>query len=90
MPGRVDRHLRAYESGSGKKLRVERPGSLEDLDARIDQLRKAEPANYSAWLPLMYYRSMLNGEGKLTELMNDRYPSIRPTTVREYVAAEGL
>jgi hypothetical protein len=38
----------------------------------------------------MYYRSMLNGEGKLTELMNDRYPSIRPTTVREYVAAEGL
>jgi hypothetical protein len=38
----------------------------------------------------MYYRSMLNGEGKLAELMNDRYPSIRPTTVREYVARERL
>lgn len=82
--------VRAYESGSGKKLRVERLGSLEDLDARIDQLRKAEPANMFAWLPLMYYRSMLTGEGKLDELMNDRYPSIRPTTVREYVAKEGL
>ncbi len=82
--------VRAYESGSGKKLRVERLGSLEDLDARIDQMKKAAPANLLAYLPLMYYRSMLNGEGKLDELMNDRYPSIRPTTVREYVAREGL
>ena len=86
--------VRACESGSGKKLRVEWLGSLEDLDARIDQLRKqlrnAEPANMFAWLPLMYYRSVLNGEGKLDELLNDRYPSIRPTTMREYVAEEGL
>ena len=37
----------------------------------------------------MYYRSILNG-GKLDELMNDRYPAIRPTTVRDYVAREGL
>jgi NmrA-like family protein len=82
--------VRAYETGSGKKLRVEVLGSLEDLDARIEQLRKTEPANMRAWLPLMYYRSMLNGEGKLDELMNARYPSIRPTTVREYVARERL
>jgi len=81
--------VRSYESGSGKTLRVERLGSLEDLDARIDQLKKADPANLRSYLPLMYYRSMLNGEGKLEELMNDRYPSIRPTTVREYVAREG-
>jgi len=47
---------REYESASGKKLRVERLGSLADLDARIDHLRKTEPANVRAWLPLMYYR----------------------------------
>ncbi len=82
--------VRAYESGSGKKLRVERLGSLEDLDARIDQLHRADPANLRAYLPLMYYRSVLNGEGKLDELMNELYPSIRPTTVREYVQKEGL
>jgi hypothetical protein len=41
-------------------------------------------------LPLMYYRSVLNGEGKLDQLMNDRYPSIRPSAVREYLANEGL
>jgi hypothetical protein len=74
----------AYESASGRKLRVERLGSLEDLDARIAHLQQAEPANFFAWLPLMYYRSMLNGEGKLDGPMNDRYPSVRPTTVREY------
>jgi hypothetical protein len=82
--------VRAYEEGSGKKLQVQRLGSLEDLDAHIDQLRKEKPGNMFAWLPLMYYRSMLNGEGKLDHLTNDRYPSIRPTTVREYVAKEGL
>jgi hypothetical protein len=26
------------------------------------------------------------GDGKLDLLMNERYPAIRPTTVREYVA----
>ncbi|WNG54567.1 NAD(P)H-binding protein [Archangium gephyra] len=82
--------VRAYEAGSGKKLRVERLGSLEELDARIAGLQKSNPANMLAYLPLMYLRSVLNGEGKLDELMNDRYPSIRPTTVREYVAKEGL
>lgn len=80
----------AYESGSGKKLRVERLGSLDDLDARIAQLQKADPANVRTYLPLMYYRSILNGEGKLDHLMNDRYPSIRPITLREYVAQEKL
>ncbi len=80
----------AYEQASGKKLRVERLGSSEDLDARIEALRKAEPANMRTWLPLMYYRSVLNGEGKLEPLMNNLYPSIRPTTVREYVSRERL
>lgn len=88
----VDFHglVRAYESASGKTLRVERLGSLADLDARIDALQRADPADVYAYLPLMYYRSVLDGEGKLTDLMNDRYPAIRPTTVREYVEREGL
>lgn len=82
--------VRAYEQASGKTLRIERLGSLDDLDVRIDELANADPANFLTCLPLMYYRSMLNGEGKLDAVMNDRYPSIRPTTVREYVARERL
>lgn len=65
-------------------------GSLADLDARIEQLKQANPTNLYSYLPLTYLRSVLNGEGKLDKLMNERYPSIRPTTVREYVAQEGL
>ena len=45
---------------------------------------------FLAYLPLMYHRSVLNGEGKLDKPMNDRYPPIRPTMVRDYVAREGL
>jgi len=82
--------VQEYEAGSGKKLKVERLGSIEDLSTRIAELQKANPQNLFAYLPLMYLRSMLTGEGKLDALMNDRYPSIRPTTVREYVAKEGL
>jgi hypothetical protein len=33
-----------------------------------------DPANRLAYLPLMYYRSMLNGKGMLDVLMNERYP----------------
>jgi hypothetical protein len=79
-----------FQSSSGKRLRVERLGSLADLDARIAELQKAAPANLLSFLPLMYYCGMLRGEGKLDTPMNDRYPSIRPTTLREYVAREGL
>jgi hypothetical protein len=43
-----------------------------------------------AYLPLMYRWSVLNGEGKLDVLMNDRHPSTQPTTVCEYVEAKGL
>ncbi len=82
--------VQAYEEASGKKLHIQQLGPLADLDARIDKLQKEGPQKFLAYLPLMYYRSVLNGEGKLDELMNDRYPSIRPTTVREYVTKEGL
>ena len=63
---------------------------VEDLDARIEQLKRADPASFRAYLPLTCYRSMLNGEGQLQKLTNDRYPSIRPTSFRGYVVQEGL
>lgn len=85
-----DGFVRAYEAGSGKRLTIKCLGSLDDLDARIDALKQRGPANFLTYLPLMYYRALLNGEGNLGTLMNDRYPSIRPTGVQAYVAREGL
>jgi len=81
-----DRLVNEVEAGLGAPITVKSLGSFSDLDAAIKTRYAAEPANVPAWLPLMYWRAMLNGSGKLGPLMNDRYPDIRPTGVREYVA----
>lgn len=78
----------AYQEGSSSTLAIETLGSLEDLDARIQQLQAA--GDFYGFLPLQYYRANLKGQGRLEPLMNDRYPQITPTTIREYVAAEHL
>ncbi|MBP5935773.1 NmrA family NAD(P)-binding protein [Streptomyces acidiscabies] len=75
----------AYEKATGTELRVERLGSLADLDDRITELQAGGPGNFLEFLKLMYLRANLAGEGKLDALANDRYPSIRPTTVEQYL-----
>jgi hypothetical protein len=79
-----------YEAGSGKRLNVEHRGALEDLDARIAHLQRTAPGKLFAFMPLMYWRAMLSGRGKLDDLINGSYPAIRPTRVSEYVARAPL
>lgn len=74
------------EAGLGRSLTVRRLGSLRDLDTEIARRREAEPDNLYSWLPLMYWRAMLNGQGKLGALRNADYPAIRPVGVREYAS----
>jgi nucleoside-diphosphate-sugar epimerase len=81
-----DRLVKEVEAGLSAAITVKFLGSFSDLNTEIRTRYAAEPANVPAWLPLMYWRAMLNGSGKLGPLMNDRYPDIRPTGVREYVA----
>lgn len=78
----------AYEKETGKKLEVVKLGSLKDLDAKIAEIK--EQGKQNEYLPMMYYRAQLNGSGKAEKLDNDRYPSIRPMSFREYVAQENL
>lgn len=80
----------AYEKGAGKTLEVVRMGSLDDLSAEVSRRLQAEPTNMFAWLPLMYWRAMLNGKGKLGTLGNSRYPGVHPLNVEDYVRREGL
>jgi nucleoside-diphosphate-sugar epimerase len=82
--------VRAYEEASGKLLTVVQMGSLDDIAAEISRRQRAEPHNVFAYLPLMYWRGMLSGKGKLGPLVNARYPHLHPLTVREYVGREGL
>lgn len=82
--------VNAYEDASGKSLTIVNKGSLDDLDQEIARKRQAEPGNFYAWLPLMYYRGSFGGKGKLKAIANSRYPAIKPETVREYVQREKL
>jgi nucleoside-diphosphate-sugar epimerase len=82
--------VRAYEDASGKKLTVVQMGSLDDISAEISRRQQAEPQNIFAYLPLMYWRAMLSGKGKLGPLVNARYSNIHPLTVRDYVRRESL
>lgn len=75
------------EAGTGIRLTVKRLGTLADLDAAIARAQSEQPANPYEWLPMMYWRGMLNGKGRLRELRNHQYPEISPTRVREYLAA---
>jgi hypothetical protein len=80
----------AYTAGSGTPIKVRQLGTLDDLDNLIAERQAADPANLFGFLPLMYWRGMLNGKGKLGELANARYPGIKPLSVAEYVRAERL
>lgn len=80
----------AYEGASGRPLQIVTLGSMDDLDARIAELAKGGEQNLLQFLPLMYYRSTLNGEGRLDPLYNYLFPEIRPITVRDYVVQEGF
>lgn len=75
-------------AGLGRPITVKKLGTLADLDAEIDGRLNANPEDMFSWLPLMYWRGMLNGKGKLGPLMNARYPEVHPTGVRGY--AEGM
>lgn len=82
--------VRAYEGASGKTLTIVQLGSLNDLDAEISRRQKANPQNVYDFLPLMYWRAMLNGKGKLGPLINAQYSHLVPLTVRDYVRRERL
>lgn len=72
------------ETGLGRRLTINRKGSLTDLDRAVAE---AGAHNPMAAVPLMYWRAMLSGKGKAPRVMNDRYPHVRPTSMREYVRA---
>ncbi|MBK1693369.1 hypothetical protein CKO09_01255 [Chromatium weissei] len=73
------------EAGLERPITVKTLGTLADLDAEIARRLQAEPSNVFAWLPLMYWRGMLNGKGQFESLMNTQYPAIHPVGVREYL-----
>lgn len=77
---------RIWEAGHGKKLTLERLGSLDDLAEETKRRLAAEPANMYAWLPLMYARGVFGGQALLGETHNALYPQIKPENLAAAVA----
>jgi uncharacterized protein YbjT (DUF2867 family) len=77
-----------FQELRGVPVKVEQAGTLDDLERTIAKLRAADeaPANtFPVWQQLQYMRDMASGRGKLAPLDNDRYPSVRPQSVREFL-----
>jgi len=75
---------------TGKKFRLFRAGGLGMLGMLIKVARTVAPGEkelYPAWQGMQYMRNMFDGRAKLEPLDNDRYPSIRWTTVRDVLSA---
>lgn len=75
--------LAAYEEATGKKLQEKRLGSVEDLKAWIEQ-KKPSADSPVEYIPQQYEYTMVSGKGKLDNIQN-RYPNIKPLTVRQYL-----
>ncbi len=80
----------AWEKGHGKKVTLERQGSLAELEDETRRRLSAEPSNMYAWLPLMYARGVFGGQALLGPLENARYPEIAAESLGKAIARGAL
>jgi len=80
----------AWEAARGRKMTLERLGSLDELAALTARTLHDEPQNMYAWLPLMYARCVFGGQGLLRDKHNARYPDIQAETVAQAIARGAL
>lgn len=73
----------AYEAATGTRLNACSLGSVTELERRIGEMKARDP-NPQPYLPLQYQHGMVSGRGKLTDLVNARYPHIQPLDVLGY------
>lgn len=72
------------EQAIGWSLTIRQLGTIAELEAEIER-RKAGAKSVYEFVPSQYQWTMVTGKAKLTNLDNDRYPDITPTTVGEFL-----
>lgn len=73
-----------YAAATGKELHQVRKGSIADGYAELRRMAKAG-VHPMAMLPLQYLRPMMPGEGTLRDIANDQYPTVRPTSLLDFM-----
>lgn len=74
---------KTWEAAHGQALKLERLGSLEDLERETARRFSTEPQNMYGWLPLMYARGVFGGQALLGPSHNARFPTIVPETLAQ-------
>ena len=74
-----------YEAATGKHLAEKQLGSIDQMKAWIAN-KKASAKSLEEYVYDQYMYGMLSGKGKLDRLKSDRYPQIRPTTVKQFLS----
>lgn len=79
----------AYEEVTGNTLTEKPLGSVAELQAWI-ATKKPSASSPVEYLPQQYEYTMVSGKGKLDHLQNDRYPQIKPKTIKQFLSQRGL
>jgi len=75
----------AYQEAYGVAPQLQQMGSLQELHDTMTQIFKEQSGNPFAWMGNYYQYYMANGSTNLDNLDNDRYPSVKPTSVETFL-----
>ncbi|MBA3923101.1 MAG: NmrA family NAD(P)-binding protein [Nostocaceae cyanobacterium] len=75
----------AYEEATGTQLTEKRLGSIAEFQAWI-ATKKASASSLEEYVYHQYIYAMVSGKGKLDHIENDRYPQIKPMTVKQFLS----
>lgn len=80
------KQLRAtYEETTGTQLTEKMLGSIAEMQAWI-AAKKASAKSLDEYVFHQYMYGMLSGKAKLDQIENDRYPNIKPMTVKQFLS----
>jgi len=74
-----------YEEETGNQLQEKPLGSVAELQAWI-AAKKPSASSPVEYVPQQYEYAMVSGKGKLDRLQNDRYPHIKPLTIKQFLS----
>ena len=74
-----------YEAATGNKLTEKSLGSVAEFQAWITA-KKASASSLEEYVYHQYIYAMVSGKGKLDQIGNDRYPHIKPMTVKQFLS----
>ena len=75
----------AYEEATANQLIAKPLDSVAKLQAWI-AAKKPSASSPIEYIPQRYEYTMVSGKGKLDRIQNDRYPHIKPLTVKQFLS----